>query len=446
MKRRNRFLALLLALLMLLTLGACGRPAAETAQEAPAAEAEAAPREASAMETEAPPLPADLAAEALFSSEPYIPESLEKSVIGLDDRVDVVPSQYPYSCIAYMEVEANCGCTWTGSGFMVSKNGLVTCSHVLYCDEHHAEVKHIDFYFGFRSYKDYFYKYDGACTWWWGDRSRSDFMFDYDYGYVLFPTPVGDTTGWLGTRIISDEDAKSGVYYNAGYRDGVIKSGSGKMEIYNNLVFKHYIDTEPGYSGSPVFTADYSAVAINVGHTGNEYNYARRIDGDLRERMRAAGLYSDAPNGPGSAGGIAPGRYSILSAMDSSKVLEIGGYATENGGNAQIYGNASIDFQMFDVSSSGGYYQLKNCGSSRMLDVEWGSATPGTNVQQYESNSTGAQKWSFQDAGGGYYYIKSALGDLYLEVEGSRADNNTNVHIASFTGKDNQKWKLLQVN
>ncbi len=288
MKKQITLVALLLALTLLLSPGICSASAEAhtafgTGSVDTGSDESAAPQEAPAAAGEAP--------ESLLSSEPYMPEGLEKSVIGLDDRITVVPSQYPYSCIALLDVEAECGCTWTASGFMVSRYGLMTCSHALYCDDHHKPAEYIDFYFGYRSLKDYYYRYDGRFTFWWGDRTQSDFQFDNDYGYVLFQTPVGDTTGWLGTQVLSDGEAKNGVYYNAGYCDGVIKTSSGNMEVYNTKVFKHYLDTEGGYSGSPIFTADYYAVAINVGHNSNNYNIARRIDSNLIERMSMNGLF-----------------------------------------------------------------------------------------------------------------------------------------------------------
>ena len=147
--------------------------------------------------------------------------------------------------------------------------------------------------------------------------------------------------------------------------------------------------------------------------------------------------------GPLKITGIYAGRYSIATALNSGKVLEIGGYATENGGNAQIYDNGSIAFQQFDVClETGGNFVLQNCGSSLLLDVQGGYAVPGTNVWQYENNSTDAQRWQIIKAGDGYFYIRSALGELYLEVADSSTDNCANVQVASFTGKDNQKWSF----
>ena len=139
---------------------------------------------------------------------------------------------------------------------------------------------------------------------------------------------------------------------------------------------------------------------------------------------------------------ISAGRYSITSALDNSKVLEVGGYSTVNDANIQIYDNDFIDFQKFDVSKDSSGYVFKNCGSSLVMDVQNAVAASGTNVMQYQNNFGRNQSWAILNAGGGYYYIKSNLGDFYLEVAGSSTANCTNVQIASFTGNDNQKWRF----
>ncbi len=147
---------------------------------------------------------------------------------------------------------------------------------------------------------------------------------------------------------------------------------------------------------------------------------------------------------------ITAGRYCISSMMDQNRVLEIGGYSKENGGNAQIWYNGFIDFQQFDLIKDGDGFIFKNRGSSRVLDVEWGNAVSGTNVQQYEKNHTAAQRWIIKSADyeNGTYYIVSDLGDrkLYLEVDGSSASDGANVRVASYTGKENQKWRFTEVN
>lgn len=154
---------------------------------------------------------------------------------------------------------------------------------------------------------------------------------------------------------------------------------------------------------------------------------------------------------------LSAGRYMISSALDKNRVLEIGGSSKANGGNAQLWWNGYQDSQLFDISKVGDDFIIRNCGSSLVLDVAGGNASPGTNVQQYESNSTSAQKWKIEPVGynsEGYYYIKSVLKDkrgavpenLYLEIEEDSAFDGANVRVATYSIKDNQKWRFTEVN
>jgi len=232
-----------------------------------------------------------------FVSEPFIPENVEKAVFGADDRKSVNPAQYPYSAIAYMCVEASCGCGWTGTGFMVSRYGLMTAAHCIVCTTHGKTANKITLYFGYRSSKDYSYHYNGATTYWYGtDFKNADGTYGYnghtawDYAYVLLQSPMGDKTGWFGTQARSDSHIKQDVYEVAGYRDGVLKTSKGMLTPHNDKELKYNIDTEPGYSGCPVFDATNYAVAINVAHTST-HNFARRIDIPLKVEMRKNGLF-----------------------------------------------------------------------------------------------------------------------------------------------------------
>ena len=274
MKEKNRIIAMLLAFTILLLLAACGKTASVIQQEAPtASEAEAEPAPEAAETADTPDAPRGASASSLpageagvlLSSEPFVPEGLEKGVIGTDDRVYLIPDAYPDSCIAYLIATASCGCSWAGSGFMISRRGLVTASHCIYCEEHHQYIRDLVLYFGYRSSNDYYYKTSAWDYCWWGGSSiDGHYSADDDYGYILLSEPVGDTTGWFGWRVLSDQDLNNELFICAGYRDGELKSSGNYMEVLNEKLFKHYMDTEGGYSGGPVFDLDDYVVGINI--------------------------------------------------------------------------------------------------------------------------------------------------------------------------------------
>lgn len=229
-------------------------------------------------------------------SAPFQPDTLEKLIVGSDNRTAVSsPATYPYSAIAYMEVQARCGCDWTASGFMVSRNCLMTGAHCVACLDHGETANRITLYFGYKSEKNYLLKYNGATTYWYGSDFRSEsgnYHTAWDYAYVQLEKDVGDTTGWFGLTALDDDALDNSVYEVAGYRHGSIKTSDGVASVFTDLLIHHSGDTESGYSGCPIFTNDYYVVAINIAHNETrEHNIGRRITRDLIGEMREKNMF-----------------------------------------------------------------------------------------------------------------------------------------------------------
>lgn len=235
---------------------------------------------------------AELAAELPDSIAPFIPEGMERNIFGEDDRMTVNrPGVYPYSAVAYMKCKGKCGCNWTGSGFMVSHSSLMTAAHCLICKEHNSFVSGITMYFGYQSDKNYLYRYTGGTRYWYGSNpyATGSFVCDDDYAYMKLEKRVGDTTGWFGIRHATP--SQNGARFSvAGYRNGKMKAGRGNVTVLSDRVMTYQIDTEPGYSGCPVYDLDHYAVAINVGHNSRE-NLARRLTADLVNEMYANDMF-----------------------------------------------------------------------------------------------------------------------------------------------------------
>jgi N-acetylmuramoyl-L-alanine amidase len=137
------------------------------------------------------------------------------------------------------------------------------------------------------------------------------------------------------------------------------------------------------------------------------------------------------------------GTFMISSSLDSSKVLDIAGASTENGGNLQIWNSNSTNAQKFVTSYlGGGWYTLQCACSAKMLDITGGSSASGANVQQYDGNGSNAQKWKFVYAGDGKYTILSALGTV-LDVAGGQSAAGTNVQAYNGNGTAAQAFSLI---
>ena len=245
------------------------------------------------------------------NSKPFIPESLEVvrfddgfpdetsfAVIGSDDRTTIKDlSKYPYCAIAYLEVTASCGETWTGTGFMIGDRWLMTAGHCLYCTDHGAWAQKIIFYFGYRNRNSYYFRYNGGWKPWistavynarHGDNSTYS---DYDYGYVRLEKNIVNKTGCFGF-IPGETDSKlsSTTYYCAGYADGKLKVDRDRVQPISENRISHTIDTVPGNSGAPIYTSDYYAVAINTAHAlDHSKNFGVRITRTIYDYLRQAG-------------------------------------------------------------------------------------------------------------------------------------------------------------
>ncbi len=212
--------------------------------------------------------------------EPYCPELLEKTIFGKDDRIKIAkPSKFPYSAIAYMIVEAKCGCTWTGTGFMVGNgNTMLTAAHCLVCTKHAQFAKYITLYFGHKSASNYLYKYTGSGTMYVGTKfANGGYTIVKDYGVYKLKTNVGSKTGWFGAKwSLTNAKLKNKVAIISGYRRGVLKRGRGNVNVLDSTHIKYTIDTQPGTSGCPVYTTTNYAYGINIAEN-NQYNIAHRL-------------------------------------------------------------------------------------------------------------------------------------------------------------------------
>ena len=86
--------------------------------------------------------------------------------------------------------------------------------------------------------------------------------------------------------------------------------------------------------------------------------------------------------------------------VGSQKVLEVGGFATGNGGGIQQWQWAGHNFQKWrlevaDQDSGGLWYKMVNVGSGKLADVSGVSVSDGARLIQYSSWGGPNQQWRF---------------------------------------------------
>ena len=141
------------------------------------------------------------------------------------------------------------------------------------------------------------------------------------------------------------------------------------------------------------------------------------------------------------------GVYTISTALNNNKVLDVSGGSKENNANIQLWDNVNVPQQKFQVkyNETGKYYQIISVNSGKSLDVEDSGTKNGTNVQQYTAKQIEAQQWILKSAGDGYYYIISKCNGLYLDVANGAANNGTNIQMYKGNQTTAQKFKFKKV-
>lgn len=139
---------------------------------------------------------------------------------------------------------------------------------------------------------------------------------------------------------------------------------------------------------------------------------------------------------------LADGVYTVASAKDPSKVLDVDSASVANGGNVQLYASNDTNAQQWCVSHDPeGYVTFTNINSGKVLDVKSGSYSNGTNVQQHTSNNSRAQKWIAVAREDGSFEILSALkANVSLDVKSGSTANKANVQIYESNGTAAQAW------
>lgn len=142
------------------------------------------------------------------------------------------------------------------------------------------------------------------------------------------------------------------------------------------------------------------------------------------------------------------GTYTIATASNRSKALDVSNGSRSNGANVQLWSSNSSGAQKWNVSvNSDGTVSIQNCRSKKYLDVLNAQGVSGTSVQQWEGNGSSAQRWRIDYAGGGSFAVHSVLNDsLVLDVYGGALNDGSNIQIYAANGSATQGFTFVQTS
>ena len=199
-------------------------------------------------------------AEASFGPPPPHAETVH----GPDDRVRITAtSTYPWRAHASLLITAADNSQWIGTGWFIGPHTLMTAGHVVHIKGSGVAgrdgwVKRIQGMPGrngaalpFGTVTSTSFR---SVTGWTNSASGDE---NFDYGAILLPTQLGNTTGWFGFGVYADADLLGTVGNISGYPGdkpgGTQWYDARKIAAVNARKVFYDIDTAGGQSGSAVY-------------------------------------------------------------------------------------------------------------------------------------------------------------------------------------------------
>lgn len=144
---------------------------------------------------------------------------------------------------------------------------------------------------------------------------------------------------------------------------------------------------------------------------------------------------------------LSSGTYVIHSALSYEKVIDVSNGSLSSGANIQLFDSNDTGAQKWNITrNADGTYSIINCASECSLDVYNGNAYSGANIQQYASNNSSAQRWYivWEPASGGYVFHSALNRSYVIDVDGGNAANGSNVQVYEANKSKAQGFLLSQ--
>lgn len=139
---------------------------------------------------------------------------------------------------------------------------------------------------------------------------------------------------------------------------------------------------------------------------------------------------------------ISEGIYTIQSAVDSNKFLDINECSKEESTKMQLWEKNDTDAQKFYIyKSKDGCFRISAVCSGKLITCLGNDM--GSEITQNMCNNSDNQKWSIylSDDDSVSFCLKSA--GMYLDVNGANSENGTKIQLWERNGTDAQKFYLV---
>jgi glutamyl endopeptidase len=193
--------------------------------------------------------------------EASFPHETREIVIGTDERRQITATaKYPWRASASLLITARDGSRWIGTAWFIGPHTLMTAGHCVFIrssdPERHGWARSIEVMPGRNGREMPFGRVTStvlrSVTGWTDDGEQ-----DYDYGAIILPTNLGETTGWFGFGVYDDATLLASVGNVAGYPgdkpSGTMWYDAKRISSVGPRRASYEIDTAGGQSGSAVY-------------------------------------------------------------------------------------------------------------------------------------------------------------------------------------------------